>query len=409
MHVDQQCQTAVGVMASSSINGQVIEGLTLRDQNLVGVRSQGQHLSLRHVQSRNLVPALELKGGHTVVLDSWLEGGAKDVPAIRAGGTLYARNVSAVGYASVVEGKAGLKVEEFVNRDIASCFDGSRQSSLNLPISELPAVSWEPVAKWVSPLAFGGKPDDNEDDTEAIQKAIDSGATTVYLPRGMWRLTGTVVLRGKLKRLVGCRGVIDTIDGKQRQEPLLRIADGEGAVEVERLNGPWHATPVLLAETKRRVIVRQCGNVSMDFRGTGEVFLDDVVNNPGANFRFSGSVKAWAWQFNAEAQGVHIRNDGSTLWIFGIKTESSGTLIETLGGGATELIGGISYTSGGSGGVPMFTVTDSRFSASLGEVCWGEDFYKVIVRETRGGETREFKADDPRWQRSLGLFSGAAK
>lgn len=102
---------------------------------------------------------------------------------------------------------------------------------------------------------------------------------------------------------------------------------------------------------------------------------------------------------------MHVRNDGSKLWILGIKTESSGTLIETVNGGATELIGGISYTSGGSGNVPMFTVTDSRFSATIGEVCWDDRYYRVIVRETRGGETRDFKSDDPRWGRSLALFA----
>jgi len=398
----------VGVAASNAINGQAIEGLTLRDQNLVGVRNQGQHLSLRRVRSRNAVMALDIKGGTTVLLDAVFEGGAKDAAAIRALGTFYARAVTASGYARVLDGKDGLTIDETVNREVATCFPDSPKRALNLPVVELPAVSWEPASTWVSPLAYGGKPDDRGDDTAAIQQAIDSGASTVYLPRGMWRLAGTVILRGKLRRLVGCRGVLDTIDGKARQEPLLRVADGDGAVEIERLNGPWHNTMVLRSDTTRRVIVRHCGNVSMDFRGGGEVFLDDVVNNPGAPFRFTG-VKAWAWQFNAEAQGVHIRNDGATLWIFGLKTESSGTLIETLGGGATEVIGGISYTSGGSGNVPMFTVTDARFSATLGEVCWDDRFYRVIVRETRGGETREFKADDPRWSRSLGLFSGSAK
>jgi hypothetical protein len=397
----------VGVACSSSINSQTIEGLTLRDQNLVGLRNHGQHLALRHLHSRNQVVALEQKGGHTVLLDAKLEGG-KDGAAIIAGGTFYGRNLSASGYASAIAGRAGLTVDEFVNRPVVAA-PGAATRSLHLPIVELPPVAWEPVDQWASPLAFGGKPDDDVDDTAAIQQAIDSGATTVYLPRGMWRLAGTVVIRGKVKRLVGCRATIDTMGGKQRQEPLLRVADGAGAVEIERLNGPWHGTMVLASDTKRRVIVRHCGNVSMDFRGGGEVLLDDVVNNPGSPFRFSGGVKVWAWQFNPEAQGVHVRNDGSTLWIFGMKTESPGTLIETLGGGATELLGGLSYTSGGSGGKPMFTVTDSRFSATLGEVCWGQDFYRVIVRETRAGKTSDFTHDDERWSRSLGLYVSATK
>ncbi len=395
----------VGVAASSAINGHVIEGLTLRDQNLAGLRNHGQHLSVRKLVSRNEVPAVELKGGVTTLLDSKLEGtgSAKDQAAIRGTGTFYMRNVSASGCARVLEGKEGLKLDEHASAEAVACWDGPK-TALNLPIQELPPVFWEPPEKWVSPLAHGGRPDDAKDDSDAIQQAVDSGAATVYLPRGQWRIGKPVVLRGKLRRLVGCRAFVDTVDGKRRGEPLLRVADGDGPLQIERLNGPWHGTKVLAVETKRPVTVRHCGNVSMDFGGGGDVFLDDVVNNPGANFTFKGG-RVWAWQFNPEPEGVHVRNDGAKLWILGIKTESKGTLIETVNGGATELLGGIAYTSGGSGGAPMFTVADSHFSATLGEVCWDDRFYRVIVRETRGGETREFKADDPRWRRSLALFA----
>jgi hypothetical protein len=399
----------VGVAASSAINGQVIEGLTLRDQNLSGIRNHGQHLSLRKVISRNEGPALEIKSGVTVLLDSILEGSgtASGLSAVTGSGTLYLRNVTSTGYARVLEGREGIKVDEYASAEAVSCFPGPK-TALKLSVQELPPVSWEAPEKWASPLQFGGKPDDRGDQSAAIQKAVDSGASTVWLPRGLWRIGAPVVLRGKLRRLVGCRATLETLDGRQRSEPLLRVEDGAGSLEVERINGPWHGTRVLVAETRRTVVVRHCGNVSLDFSGGGDVFLDDVVNNPGANFRFKGGT-VWARQLNPEAEGVHVLNDGATLWIFGMKTESKGTLIETRGGGSTEVIGGLSYTSGGSGGAPMFTVADSRFSMTLGEVCWDDRYYRVIVRETRRGVTQEFKSDDPRWGRSLALFATHGK
>jgi hypothetical protein len=395
----------VGVTASSAINGLVLEDLTLRDQNLAGIRNFGQHLSLRKVSSQNEVPALLVKGGVTVLLDSVFAGSgpASEIPAVSGPGTLYARNVSATGYARLLEGRTGFKVDEYESQDAASCFDAPK-GALKLPIKELPPVSWEPAEKWVSPLQFGGNPDDRGDQTGAIQRAVDSGATTVWLPRGLWRIGSPVVLRGKLRRLVGCRAVLETLDGKLRSEPLLKVEEGAGPLEIERLNGPWHGTRVLVADCRRTVIVRHCGNVSLEFSGGGDVFLDDVVNNPGANFKFKGG-NVWARQLNPEAEGTHVLNEGAKLWIFGMKTESKGTLIETRNGGATELLGGLSYTSGGYGGVPMFTVVDSRFSATWGEVCWDDRYYRVIVRETRHGETREFKAEDPRWARSMALFA----
>jgi len=396
----------VGIAASSCINGQVLEDVSMRDQNIVGIRNHGQALSIRHLTSRNEVEALELKGGLTVLMDSRLEGvgEARRIGAIRPGGGLYARNVEAPGYASALAGGTGARLAEYSSKEAVTLFDSPKRA-LNLPVKELPPVPWEPPEKWVSPLAYGGRPDDDTDDSDAIQKAIDSGAATVYLPRGLWRIGRPVVVRGKLRRLVGCRGTIDTIGARQRDEPLLRIADGDGPVDIERLNGPWHGTPVLVSETRRTVTVRHCGNVSMSFSGGGEVFLDDVVNNPGARFEFRG-VSAWARQFNAEPRGLHVLNDGARLWILGIKTESEGTLIETRSGGSTELLGGLSYTSGGSGGVPMFVVKDAKLSVAIMEVCWDDRYYRTIVRETRRGETRDFKSDDPRWGRNLPLFSG---
>jgi hypothetical protein len=61
----------------------------------------------------------------------------------------------------------------------------------------------------------------------------------------------------------------------------------------------------------------------------------------GREFRFQGQT-VWARQFNVEGDGLHVANDGGTLWILGYKTEGGGTLMETTGGGRTEVLGGFS-------------------------------------------------------------------
>ncbi|HLY73075.1 MAG TPA: glycosyl hydrolase family 28-related protein, partial [Planctomycetota bacterium] len=225
----------VGVTASSAINGLVLEDLTLRDQNLTGIRSYGQHLSLRKVTSQNEVPSLLIKGGVTVLLDSVLTGTgtASGIPAISGSGTYYLRNVTTTGYAQALEDHPGPKIDELASREVASCFPGPGKA-LHLPVKELPPIPWEAPGNWASPLQFGGKPDVQGDQSPAIQRAIDSGATTVWLPRGLWRIGTPLVLRGKLRRLVGCRAVLETLDGKQRSEPLLKVEEGAGPVEIER-------------------------------------------------------------------------------------------------------------------------------------------------------------------------------
>ena len=82
--------------------------------------------------------------------------------------------------------------------------DGRGVNGLNLPVKATPEVPWDPPGQWVSPLQFGGKPGDKVDDTAAIQRAIDSGKTTVYLPNGRWVVRGDLLLRGKVRRFIGC-------------------------------------------------------------------------------------------------------------------------------------------------------------------------------------------------------------
>ena len=53
---------------------------------------------------------------------------------------------------------------------------------------------------------FGANGGDEADDTVAFQKAIDSGASTVFIPVGKFILDGNVILRGKVTRIIGVRG-----------------------------------------------------------------------------------------------------------------------------------------------------------------------------------------------------------
>jgi hypothetical protein len=116
----------------------------------------------------------------------------------------------------------------------------------------------------------------------------------------------------------------------------------------------------------------------------GDVFLEDVV---GDNFRFR-KQRIWARQLNIENEGTHLTNDGGDLWILGYKTERGGTLVKTIGGGRTELLGGLSYTTTAGKLAPMFVNEESSLWAFFGEICFNGDPFTTIIRETRGGETK---------------------
>ncbi len=73
--------------------------------------------------------------------------------------------------------------------------------------------------------SYGGKANDGIDDTSALQAAIDSGASTVYLPKGTWQIGGTVHLRSHVRHLLGTEAILEDrgtihIEGES-QHPLV--------------------------------------------------------------------------------------------------------------------------------------------------------------------------------------------
>jgi len=53
----------------------------------------------------------------------------------------------------------------------------------------------------------------------------------------------------------------------------------------------------------------------------------------------------------------------------------------------------------------MLVVEDSQAAFSFAEVCYSGDPFTVIVRETRGAETRDMTMADPRWAGHLTLLT----
>jgi hypothetical protein len=90
---------------------------------------------------------------------------------------------------------------------------------------------------------------------------------------------------------------------------------------------------------------------------------------------------------------VKCRNAGGKLWILGFKTESLGTLIETTGGGHTEVSGVFLYSnSGWEESVPAFVIKDSTAAIfGINERNFNRSPVSFWVSETQAGETRELR------------------
>ena len=194
----------IGIKTGHAVNGQTFEYIHMKDQSEVGFLNEGQSISVRKLLSRNKVPAIKTYGTFALI-ESTLEGlvGASVHPAVLNfnNGRTYIRGLSTSGYGRAVvsiqtpdqsaayrllssdqpEG-VGPNVVEFSSQAPLSLFE-TKNASQRLPIFDSPELKAEPVARWANVVDFGADPTGTKDSSAAIQRAVDSGASTSHRER----------------------------------------------------------------------------------------------------------------------------------------------------------------------------------------------------------------------------------
>jgi Pectate lyase superfamily protein len=390
-----------GIRTGFSINSQTFEHINLTNQRGYGFYNTGQTVNIRGLNSKNTVTAIYNAGGRITLLDSSLQGtgAAAGQPAIRSDFPLdlLVRNLKTSGYRVAIGNN---KQPQVAVGQLVKQFPTTR--SIDLPIKETPDVPWDNPKEWANVVTYGAIPNDGKDDTTAIQAAIDSGKTTVYLPVGYYNLTKTILIRNRVRRIIGTEAMVEV---PKTVDPGFKVIAGSNPTIVfERISSGYNPTPTIENASARTLVIRDAANVSGRMTGAGDVFIENVVSNPSQSWTFNRQ-NVWARQFNVENVGTHITNNGGKLWILGLKTERGGTLIDTKGGGQTEVLGGLAYTTtpgpDGTQKDPMFINNGSALAITLGEVNYGSPTYQTYVREIGGGITRNLTGDKlPNYQGS---------
>lgn len=352
-----------GIAISRTEYSVTFENLTLSNQLVSGINNSSNVLSIRKITSTNSVPAIKdtSSSGLITVIDGTFTGGSSSVSAIENTGELYARNVTSTGYQSVIKNKgvvvSGSTQGEFVSSAVESLFSGP-SSSLFFPIEETPTFHETNMSNWANVVSYGANPIGTGDDAAAIQDAIDSGATTVYLPsevNGSYYIGTTIEIRGNVKKIVGFNTVVRAIlnayfQDENNPKPIFRF-NGTNDVIIEGIqHGTQGGSPdgAIFFEhaTNKTLTLRHIisgGGIKQPYLstpGVGKLFLEDFS---AGRLRFDHSQKVWARQLNPENTDGKIVNTGGQLWILGLKTEHPGNILTTESGGATELLGGLIY------------------------------------------------------------------
>ena len=379
----------VGIKCGHATNSMTFVNLRLNSQTETGLENDGQCVSINGLIARNVRRPIVNHGATSLmVLTDARMTGAKEgefETAVVNEGRLLARDLDVPAYKTAITNKraegavekiAGPRVEEWTSEAVLGEAKGK---TLELTVKAAPEVEWAEQKEWVSPLAFGAEPGtglQRNNASDALQKALDSGKSTVYLPHGSWYLDADVAVPATVQRLIGCEarvwgpGRVVVGAGEAGTEPLI----------IERIDGAYNGLKIH-HDSQRPLVISSCMATYTAIEAAGDLYLEDVS---GPTWRFRNQ-NVWARQWDVTGEGTKIVNEGGTLWILGLRTEHAGTLIETLAG-KTELLGCLCCTAATKAhDEPMLLVRDGELSATVGEWCPTGKAYELLVRVVRGG------------------------
>jgi Pectate lyase superfamily protein len=405
-----------GVAVAHTEYGLTFENLVLVDQVVAGIHNEGNVLSIRSLTSRNSVPAIQnvSEVGLIVLMGSTLGGGSPEVSAIENEGHLYARDLVTEGYQSAIAGIEGQSVDEYASASLSQ----DLPLTLGLPIEETPVQEWAEPSEWSSvtdpAYAGGANPADEEDDTAAIQAALDSGRSIVYFPssgplaEGRYLISDTLVVPPHVERIIGLESWVSPSADNQFQDesnprPLFSFQGGESGQVVSleqfrfiRYEADFPGAIWIQGDSPRTLVIQNVtlgGGDLVGYRGlpdSGPLFLEDFCCS---NMQLDNTQGVWARQLNPERSNkTKVENAGTNLWILGIKTENPTVVIETTESGRTELLGGLLYpVDEVPADLPAFVSIDAKHSLIYAVSAHGSATrnHVIQVEETTGGVTEQ--------------------
>ena len=399
----------------------VFENIQVSNQRVAGFCLESNNVSLRGLTSSNRVPAVSIIGTSATMalIDGNFSGGSPDVAAVDCEkGFLFARDLKVAGYKTAIRygdtaPVQGPNVSEYMSHSAFTLSPNQEKKSLRLPIEETPEIPWDKDPKqWAGVDQFGARGDSFTDDTEAIQRAMNSGKSTIYFQPGTYLINGTIDVPASVRRIdmMYC----DLIAGGDLQNMTnsgaFRIREGKEPLVIQNLFTfeLFFGQHYLIDHASTRTLVlkdmhTQVGAMYRNSVPGGKVFIENVASTdqfePIRNcFSFTGQ-KVWARQLNPERANPEVLNDGSSLWVLGFKSEGPGCAFRTTGGGSTEVLNGIFNLWRQKEKTGPAIINDnshvSVVASTTGKATTGTEtpYPYVLIEEVRGSQTNRLPWD----------------
>ena len=406
-----------------------LEHATFSNQQRVGIRvADYSRLSARDVVVTGAPTALRVESSaHGVMLDSSFQGNGGAAAIDLADGHLFARNIQTAGYASALtrDGVSVLsspRVEEFVSGPTLSTEPGTPSASMRLPIEESPKILHEAdPAKWANVDDYGAVGDGVADDTQAIQKAMDSGKPAILFPKNVYIVNGTVAIPKTVRQvsfLYGC-----AIRTQFREEAMFCVAE-PSAEPLLMQQSAFNLGGVFLDHAAARTVVLEDMQTFFPHGGRSAMMMDHFfkpvkpahyddatncwrlyrnatpagepkklfVNNAlgfapgGPDNRFAvENVTVWCRQVNTEHYLSDFAFRNATAWILGFKSEGEENAhrFSALDGTRLEVLGGLYFQILQK--VPLILSRDSSICITMTSDCQPSQAH--ILEDVKGGQT----------------------
>jgi hypothetical protein len=361
----------VGIAVANTEYGMTLEHVRLTGQTRIGLSNQDNAVSAAD---------LEIDGAPEPVVNTSPKGLIVLVGGHIAGGLGAIRNGGAVTLLGLhPDGPASAPLWGVLS---GGSFSPRKADVFDATLPDPPAPPASPASEWVNVLRFlppGAPPagDAPRDITQALRRAVGTGAATVYLPYGRYALRDRVEIPPTLHRIVAFNASVSANDTRNpafsREMGELHVALPGPPLTIEGLvfdqTDIGNQVGVTLAGPRTLVLrdVVTAGAILLDRAPQGgTVFIEDTCCGP---LRVAGSAAVYARQLDSEWGKPRVLNQGARLTILGIKTENPGVVVNTRLGGRTSILGGLLYQVQDSDpAVPAFALSGgSRLAAAFVE------------------------------------------
>ncbi len=384
----------IGIKTPGAPSNAVFHHVTLKQQNVVGFENN-MPVSIEGLKSENKVPAIRNSShplAHLILINANLigfsAGPSQNLAAIETEGPYYLRQIKIEGsYTAALKDRGKLLSQKQIDEkwsDLSTVIPPSKKGHLKLTIKEPPLPYLEPEDNWIIP------DDSGDNDTAAIQAAMNSGAKTIFFPGNFkYKINDTIEVPSSVRRIVAQHSGIKGTE-TFKSKPMLRfVGNTSEPISIEGLSiGAWpHSIIAFEVASDRQVYFKYSNNfaarntITTSPNWSGEIYIDEYLGS----LKLNGTGSTWIRQWNPEnnpfkpgksnPELTYAVNNGAKLWVLGTKTEAPAINVLTQKDGKTEILGGFfrdhfapeEYQPT----VPYFITKNASLSASYLQYAWG--------------------------------------